>query len=330
MDVVAVVIGLAVLIKGADYLIDGALYFVRRFKVPEIVVGLTVVAFGTSLPELVINVLASVRGESGITVGNIVGSNIANVLLILGITALISPIKRHALILRREIPLNLLLVLLLMLLAFLPSGEPSISRTEGFVLMLFFLAYMHMTLLKGQHEEEADGGEGGTLSWAAVKVVGGSVALALGSNWALGGAVGLAHSFGISEVFVGLFVLAVGTSLPELVTSTVAAVRGNPYLAIGNVSGSNIFNVAMILGLSAVIHPIELPDRTVFDVLFLLLTTLLFLFFTMVSRGNLLGRKRGVLFLAIYAAYVLLSLRIESLGTASGPLALSEALRHLL
>ncbi len=330
LDVVAVVFGLALVIKGADYLLDGALYFVRRFKVPEIVVGLTVVAFGTSLPELVINVIASLRGEGGITVGNIVGSNIANVLLILGTAALISPIKRHALILRREIPLNLLLVLLLILLMFLPSGRPVLSRSEGLLLLLFFAGYLYLTLSKVRREGGNPGEEKGSGAVAVAGVVGGSVALALGSNWALNGAVGLAHHFGISEVFIGLFVLAVGTSLPELVTSTVAAVRGNPYIAIGNVSGSNIFNVSMILGLSALIRPIALPERAMFDALFLLLTTVLLLFFTLISRGNLLGRRRGLLLISVYLLYLLLSLRIERLGLSTTFLALDSAIRSLL
>ena len=330
LDVAAVTLGLALVIRGAEYLLDGALYFVRRFRVPEIVVGLTVVAFGTSLPELVINVIASLRGEAGITVGNIVGSNIANVLLILGISALISPIRRHALILRREIPLNLVLVLLLILFMFLPAGKPVLSRAEGLMLLLFFAGYLYLTLSKARGEDLEDGKGEGSTATAVMRVLGGSIALAFGSNWALNGAVGLAHYLGISEVFIGLFVLAVGTSLPELITSTMAAARGNPYIAIGNVSGSNIFNVAMILGLSALIRPITLPDRAAFDVLFLLLTTVLLLFFTMVSRGNLLGRRRGILFIAVYILYLVLSLKIERLGLPGVFLALDSAIRNLL
>ncbi len=330
-DIILVVVGLAVLIKGADYLLEGAVYLSRRLRIPEIVVGLTVVAFGTSLPELVINVLASVRGESGITVGNIVGSNIANILLILGITALISPIKRHALILRREIPANLLLVVLLVALMFLPSGERAfLSRLEGLILLLFFAVYLYVTLFRSHGEELVDGDVKGTLPSSLIKVVAGSVALAVGSTWALNGAVGIADTLGLSKVFVGLFILAVGTSLPELATSTVAAIRGNPYIAIGNVSGSNIFNVAMILGLSSVIRPIDLPGRAVFDAIFLLLTTSMFLFFTMVSRGSLLGRKRGILFLAVYILYLFLSLRIENLPSDTLFLAFREILSNLI
>jgi len=289
----------------------------ERLRIPEIVVGLTLVAFGTSLPELVINVLASVRGEGGITLGNIVGSNIANILLILGVSALISPISRHALLMRREIPLNLLLVILLALFLFRIS-EGTISRSEGFVFLVIFAAYILMTFAK-YHDDAPQGTKDvESLRSSLLKVAFGSVALGLGANWTLEGAVALAHHLGISKTFVGLFVLAVGTSLPELITSAMAALRGNPYIAIGNVSGSNIFNVAMILGLSATIRPVRIPERAIFDVAFLLVATLLFLFFTMISRGRLLGRRRGILLLVLYLLYVAVSYRLEISGDVSG------------
>ncbi len=322
---------MAVVIKGADHLLDGAVFLSRRLRVPELLVGLTVVAFGTSLPELVINVLASFRGEAGITVGNIVGSNVANILLILGITALVSPLKSHALILKRELPANLLLVLLLVTLVLLPSsGGLLISRTEGLILLLFFAIYLYLTIFRSKGEGMEVEGVDGTVPKALLRVFGGSVALAFGSEWALDGAVSFAHHLGISEVFVGLFVLAVGTSLPELVTSTLAALRGNPYIALGNVSGSNIFNVAMILGLSALINPISLPRRAVFDVLFLLFATFLFLLFALTGGGKLLGRRRGMVFLSLYALYLFLSIQMEASGGGSPFLALREVLLHLL
>ncbi|NPB03917.1 MAG: calcium/sodium antiporter [Thermotogae bacterium] len=315
-DVLLIVLGISLLVKGADYLIDGSLGFVRRLKIPEIVVGLTLVAFGTSLPELVVNVMASLQGSTDVTFGNIIGSNIANILLILGVTALISPIKRHALIVKRDIPLNLVLVILLMILVLLPEGrgEMVLERWEGLFLLFFFAAYLYLNFFKGAlalNEGDMTGKSISSLGKSLVWVIVGSIALTLGSKWALDGALNLSQTLKLSGTFIGLFILAVGTSLPELVTSVVAALRGNPYIAIGNVSGSNIFNIGMILGLSAFIHPIDLPSRATFDMGMLLLITFVFPLVTFGNKPHLMGRRRGLMFLLLYVTYLLVSLKIE-------------------
>ncbi len=311
-------LGLLAVVKGADYLLDGAITFARRYGIPDLIVGLTLVAFGTSLPELVINVLASFRGNPGIILGNIIGSNVANILLILGITAVISPIKRHLLVVKRDVPFNLALVVVLILLALSSSRVLAISRGDGLVLLSVFAFYLWAVLRRYSSSGEENPNPPGNPLLALLKVLLGSAALGIGSNWTLEGAIGLARALNVSEVFVGLFVVAVGTSLPELATSVLAALRGNPYIALGNISGSNVFNIGMILGLSATIRPIPIPSRGAVDMLALLAATSVFLMFSLHSpNGTMMDRRRGLVMLLLYGVYIATSFAAERSGLIS-------------
>ena len=305
------VLGIGLLVKGADLLIAGASGLARRAGIPEFVIGLTLVAFGTSLPELTVNVQASLEGASEITLGNVIGSNIANILLILGIAGLIRPLSINRTFVKKEVPLNFLSILVLFAMVsdrmLDGSSQAFVSRSEGLVLITTFVGYLYFLaafLERNSVEEEIQRlgyGKG------ALLIVLGFAGLILGANWTVSGGVDLALSLGVSQVVIGLFMIAVGTSLPELLTSAVAAYRGNPDIALGNVAGSNIFNVSLVLGASALIHPIPVPERVFKDLALLFLATLVLLISNYTGRKHSVSRAEAILFLLIYTAYVVYS-----------------------
>lgn len=306
------VIGIFLLLKGADYLVDGASSLAKKFGISTLVIGLTVVAFGTSMPELVVNILASLKGQGDIALGNIIGSSIANILLILGITAIITNIKVQKSTIWKEIPFSFLATLIILLFAsvkFLDNLELThIVRFEGLILLCFFAIFLVYTFglaKKGKTEEKKEeDSEIKKLSSLKVflYIFGGLVALYLGGKWTVEGAVAISRLLGMSEYFISLTVVAVGTSLPELVTSVIAARKGDSDMAIGNVVGSNIFNVLWILGVSSLITPILIPSFAIVDlVVTLFITLLLFLF---VFRKQKLTRTHGIIFVILYIIYV--------------------------
>lgn len=305
------VLGIGLLVKGADLLIAGASGLARRAGIPEFVIGLTLVAFGTSLPELTVNVQASLEGASEITLGNVIGSNIANILLILGIAGLIRPLSINRTFVKKEVPLNFLSILVLFAMVsdrmLDGSSQAFVSRSEGLVLITTFVGYLYFLaafLERNSVEEEIQRlgyGKG------ALLIVLGFAGLILGADWTVSGGVDLALHLGVSQVVIGLFMIAVGTSLPELLTSAVAAYRGNPDIALGNVAGSNIFNVSLVLGASALIHPIPVPERVFKDLALLFLATLVLLISNYTGRKHSVSRAEAILFLLIYTAYVVYS-----------------------
>ncbi len=317
-DLLKLLIGIAVLFKGADLLISGASGLARRVGIPESVIGLTLVAFGTSLPELTVNVQASLEKASEITLGNVIGSNIANILLILGVAGLIRPLSVHRTFVKKEIPLNFLsiFVLFAMVSDKLLDGAPGafVSRSEGLVLLTTFLGYLYFLAAFLQRDSIDESTESLSLLKGGIFISLGLAGLMLGADWTVSGGVGLALSLGVSQMIVGLFLIAVGTSLPELLTSAVAAYRGNSDIALGNIVGSNIFNVSFILGASALINPIPVPD-TIFKDLFLLFIATFVLFLSnYVGRRFVVSRWEASLFLLIYLAYVLYSWYLELTG----------------
>lgn len=305
------VLGIGLLVKGADLLIAGASGLARRAGIPEFVIGLTLVAFGTSLPELTVNVQASLEGASEITLGNVIGSNIANILLILGIAGLIRPLSINRTFVKKEVPLNFLSILVLFAMVsdrmLDGSSQAFVSRSEGLVLITTFVGYLYFLaafLERNSVEEEIQRlgyGKG------ALLIVLGFAGLILGADWTVSGGVDLALHLGVSQVVIGLFMIAVGTSLPELLTSAVAAYRGNPDIALGNVAGSNIFNVSLVLGASALIHPIPVPERVFKDLALLFLATLVLLISNYTGRKHSVSRAEAILFLLIYTTYVVYS-----------------------
>jgi cation:H+ antiporter len=308
---ILMIIGFAGVIGGAHFLVDGAKSLARKLKVSDLVVGLTVVAFGTSLPELSVNIVSSIQGSSGITLGNIVGSNIANILLILGVSGVIFPLAVTKGTVWKEIPLSLLAALLLGILAndklIDGVGLSAITRIDGLVLIAFFIVFIYYTFgiahgITGLQEHLSAGEHGvpGSLFF----IVLGLSFLIIGSRWIVTGAVALAGSLGVGETVIGLTIVAVGTSVPELATSAVAAYKKNPEIAVGNIVGSNIFNIFFILGISSIIRPITFEAKVNIDIIVLVVANLLLFFSMFTGKKKVLDRWECVLFLIIYAVYI--------------------------
>ena len=306
------ILGLAILVKGADMLVDGASAIAVRLGITPIVIGLTVVAFGTSLPELIVNIFAALDGSTDIAIGNVLGSNIANILLILGIAALVRPLTVQHGTVWKEIPFSLLAVLVIGVMANdrLIDGLPfnALTASDGLVLLLFFLVFMYYTYTISKNPdikaEELTGLV--PLGWAIPLVLLGLCFLVLGGKAVVDAAVILAGLFGLSEAVIGLTVVAVGTSLPELVTSAIAAYKGNPEIAVGNVIGSNIFNIFWILGVSSVVRSLPFSEALTRDVGMVILVTGMLFAFMFIGKRNELERWQGGSFVLIYAAYLIL------------------------
>ena len=305
------IVGFAVIIKGADFLVDGSSSIARRFRVSELVIGLTVVAFGTSTPELFVNIVASLKGNSEIAIGNILGSNIANILLILGISSIICPLSVTKGTVWKEIPCSLLAAVVLGMMAndqFIDkNGISVLTRIDGLVLLSFFTIFLYYSFSIAKEiegiETQLPLKEHG-LAKSVLLVVLGLGGLCFGGDWIVEGAVDLALKLGISQSVVGLTIVAVGTSLPELATSAVAAHRGKPDIAVGNVVGSNIFNIFFVLGVSAVIKPIPFNSRSNIDIGVVILASLLLFTFMFTGQKRSIDRWEGVVSLMLYGAYL--------------------------
>jgi len=319
MDIVWLVAGLVLILVGANILTEGASAIARRIGVSELVVGLTVVAFGTSAPELAISVLAAVGGSAPLAIGNVVGSNIFNILVIIGVTALVRPIVIERSVMTMEIPMVLLSSVVLLVLGnsgwLNGYGGNEVSRVAGIFLLVFFLLFMRYTFASARHPDFSgkdaapSGGSGDEKPpmavWKSVLfVLGGLAALVWGGDRFVEGASGIAQGLGVSEAVIGLTIVAAGTSLPELATSVVAAVKGRPGLALGNVIGSNIFNVLMVLGLSATIRPLPFCGIGNFDLGTLLVASVLFWLFGWLFRERTITRAEGAVLVAVYVGYV--------------------------
>lgn len=304
-------VGFVVLIKGADWLIDGASGLARRFRIPEIVIGLTVVAFGTSAPELAVNIIASVGGNNGLAIGNIVGSNIANILLILGVAGTITNLSVKSNTVWREIPFSLFAALILgyivndQLLS--DSATNVISRADGLVLVGLFVLFLFYTFHLGKNNllDEVPDEDAERPLWKSIGLlVLGLAGLVIGGEWIVNGAIALARLFGYSESFVGFTIVAIGTSLPELATAVVAVRKGNTDLAIGNVIGSNIFNIFWVLGLSATISPMTFNPEDNFSIVLNIGCSLILFALLFVGRRHTLQKWQGTLLLFGYLAYI--------------------------
>lgn len=325
-------LGFYILVKGADWLVGGASSIAKRFQVSDLMIGLTIVALGTSLPELVVNVLASAQGATDLAIGNIIGSNISNILLILGVCAVIYPISISKGTVWKEIPLNVLAIAALFVLIndSLIDGAPAsvLSRIDGIVLMFFFVIFMYYsfgiaknrTIIDEISENKAidrESVEAMGMSKSVMWIIIGMLALPIGSEIIIRGSLTLGGILGLSESFMGLTLLALGTSAPELATSAVAAYKKNADIAIGNIVGSNLFNIFWVLGLSAVIRPLPPSDNINIDIMVCAIATLLLFLFTFVSNSkekgwifkvkrdeHTLSRTEGILFIIMYFVYM--------------------------
>jgi len=310
LDLLWLLSGLALLIGGAELLVRGAVGLARRFRVPRLVIGLTVVAFGTSTPELMVNLDAAFRDVQDIGFGNIIGSNIANIGLLLGVTALVSPIAVHANVVVREIPMMVLVSTagLVIVADQLLAGRAVdlVDRGDGLILLLLFALFLHYLIVDLVRSRQAE--EAGAVTPPRAWVTGGAIAagvagLVFGAQLTVTGAVGLAQAAGVSEVVIALTLVAVGTSLPELAICLVAARQRQADLAVGNIVGSNIFNLAFILGLSTAIDPMPVPARGLVDVC--VMVGLAIVLLPMAVTRRTISRAEGAVLLSLYVTYVI-------------------------
>ncbi len=305
------VIGFVLLVKGADLLVEGASSFGKKLKIPNLIIGLTVVSFGTSLPELLVNIMSSINGNAEIGIGNVLGSNVANILLILGVSAIIFPlpIKRDTTFI--EIPFSLTATLLVGFLAnanlFTETKEFYINRIDGLILLFFFvlfLGYVYTISRRKISEPISDEIHEMDNRKSIVFIVIGIFGLFFGGKWVIDGAVVIATHMGMSKSFIGLTIIAIGTSLPELVTSATAAFKKNTDIAVGNVIGSNIFNLLWILGLSASIKPIPFDAISNSDIMMIILSSSALLLAVVIGKKPIISRGEGCLFVMLYIGYL--------------------------
>ncbi len=314
MPIIAIlfILGFIFLIKGADVLVDGATSLGTRYGLSSIVIGLTIVSFGTSLPELNINIISSINGSSEIAIGNVLGSNMANILLILGAAAIIAPLPITKSTYFIEIPFSLTATLLVGFLAnasfFGETAQLFIGRKEGMLLLFFFflfLYYIYRTAVRKKDVfTEQEEYKIMPINRSLIMIGLGIIGLYFGGKWVVEGAIHYASEFGISESFIGLTIISIGTSLPELVTSVVAARKGNTDIAVGNVVGSNIFNMLWILGISAVIKPLPFNVVSNTDILMVIGASTLPLLVIVLGRKAQISRLGGVFFVLCYLAYI--------------------------
>ena len=316
MDILLLIIGLALILAGANFLTDGSAALAQRFRVPEFIIGLTIVAVGTSTPELVVSVLSAIAGKSDVAIGNVVGSNIFNVFLILGLCALIRPLPLTAGNIRRDIPFGVATSLLLLVLAmdswFKAGAVDRIGRLDGILMLVIYLLLMTYTIRATGRTAPADSPADGSqpqkrpmAGWLmAVMIIGGLAGLIFGGELFLNSATALARRMGISESVIAITLVAGGTSLPELASSVVSLIKGKSDMALGNVIGSNIANILLILGLSATINPLTMGGITLVDLLVVLLSAVLLFLAAFTFRRRAVDRWEGALFLVIYAAYI--------------------------
>lgn len=311
MVYVLFVIGFVFLVKGADFLVDGASSIAKKLHIPDIVIGLTIVAFGTSMPELIVNIFSSLSGNSGIAIGNILGSNIANILLILGTSALFCALPVAKNTVKKEIPFSIIATLALLFLAtdsIFGTGESILTRGDGLIFVLFFVIFIYytFTIVKNNNKKESEEEIKTFPIWKSIiMIILGIAGLALGGDWIVDGATEIARLFNMSETLIGLTIVAVGTSLPELATSVSAAIKKKPDIAIGNVVGSNIFNILFVLGVSSIIKPLPFAMSNLIDILVVLFCSIMLIIFIMLGKKKYqLKRWEGVIFILCYIAYI--------------------------
>ena len=307
LSVVLIIIGFVLLIVGADVLVDGSSGIAKKFHIPEIIIGLTIVSIGTSMPELFVSITSALDGYSDMAIGNIIGSNLCNLLLILGLSATIKPVVFQKETRLYEIPMCLLVTIVLM---YFCNSQGGISRLEAVILLVLFCAFIGYTIYMGRKESKKEIVEIQTeekknsILKNIVFVLLGIFSLKFGGDLVVDNAVNVARYFNWREKLISLTILAVGTSLPELVTSVTAAVKGNSDIAIGNIIGSNIFNILLIIGVSAFITPITYNFSYNFDFSVLIASSIILAIFPFIPPKDKMSRSNGIVYLFIYVAYL--------------------------
>lgn len=310
IQILILIVSLALIVYGANWLVDGASAIARRAGISEFVIGLTIVGFGTSCPELVVSLTGAIQGNSDVSVGNVVGSNIFNILLILGLTAIIAPVAVTDSNRKRDIPITLLVTFLLVFCGMSSSiagigSCDDLSRIEGIVFLIIFAAYLYYCFKSdsGASDEDESGGKINSIWVAILLVAAGLAGLIFGGKFFVNSATAIAGMLGVSDKFIAITVLAGGTSLPELATCIVAAAKHKQQLALGNILGSNVFNILLILGASAVVSPLSLAGMNMIDIGTLLLSAVLIWLWTYTGRRDRIDRWEGAVLLLTFAAY---------------------------
>lgn len=310
LSIFLIIIGFAFLIVSADILVDGSSGMAKKFHIPEIIIGLTIVSIGTSMPELFVSITSALEGYSDMAIGNIIGSNLSNLLLILGLSALIKPVIFQKETRLYEIPMCLFFTIIFMLFC---NFQNNITRIEAIILLILFCIFLGYTIFMGIKEsknneskiDEKDNKKNSTIK-NIILIILGVIGLKVGGDLTVNHAVNVANYFHISEKIISLTILAVGTSLPELVTSVMAAIKGNSDIAIGNIIGSNIFNILLIIGASAVINPIQYNTTYNFDTSILLISTAILAIFPFIPPKDKMSRANGIIYLLMYIGYLVI------------------------
>ena len=316
MDIILAILGLVagfiLLVKGADFFVDGASSIAKQLHIPPIVIGLTIVAFGTSAPELAVSISAALKGSNDIAIGNVVGSNLFNLLIVVGLSAMIFPLHVKKSIIKKDYPISIMAVVLLGILAMdtlLGKPHMELSRIDGIVLLIGFTIFMVLVIREGMQgraeslqNEETEMAIGYGLGKSILIGFVGLVGIVIGGNMVVDGAKSIARAAGLSEAFIGLTIVAFGTSLPELVTSIVAAKKGESDISLGNVVGSNIFNVFLILGVSAAISPMTVSSTYLYDIAIVIVVSIVF--FIPIIKTKKVTRSVGAAMTGTYLAYM--------------------------
>lgn len=304
-NIVFIAIGFFMLMLGAQWLVDGASTFARKYHIPEIIIGLTIVSIGTSMPELMVSLTSAIGGHADISIGNVIGSNLCNLMLILGLTSLIVPLVFSKTTKKYDIPIMIFSTVIVFLVANI--GE-TISRVDGLLLSIIFIVFILYTIKLAQKSMSINTSKSNVtkkdLGISILKVILGIILLKYGADISVDNAVSIAKVLGVSEKVIGVTIVAIGTSLPELITSVVAGIKGEIDIAIGNIVGSNIFNLLFILGVSSIITPISYSLSYNTDFLLLIFVSFLLLAFAYFGRKNTMTRLNGVIYLLIYSGYI--------------------------
>ena len=308
VQIALILVGFVLLIKGADILVDGSSAIAKKLRISEIVIGLTIVSIGTSMPELFVSTTSAIQGASDISIGNVIGSNICNLLLILGISSLINPVKFQKQTKLIENPMSIILTIIFLIMC---NINQDISRIEGIILLVLFIAFLIYTIIMGkksQNEEiiktSLEEAKKVSIVKNIVLIILGIVGLKIGGDLVVDNAKLIATALNVSEKIIGLTIVAIGTSLPELVTSVTAAIKGDSDIAIGNIVGSNIFNMLFIIGLSAVITPITYNISYNFDMIILFIAMILMCIFPFIKPKDEMSRTNGLIFTMLYIIYM--------------------------
>lgn len=313
LSTLLIIIGFLLLIKGAEYLVDGSSNIAKKFHIPEIVIGLTIVSIGTSLPELIISLKSAVTGHSDMSVGNVIGSNICNLLLILGLASTIRPLKIKRETRLIEVPMCLIFTIIFGVFC---NTEGTITKQEAIILLVLFTMFIIYTIVMGMKGEKFDKEDEETEEKIADKkqvsmfkniifIILGIVGLRVGGDLVVDNATIIAEYFNLSEQIISLTIVAIGTSLPELVTSVVAAIKGNSDISIGNILGSNIFNMTLIIGTASLINPITYNLAYNIEIKMLLFANIVLALFPLIPPRNKMSRRNGILYLILYIVYTI-------------------------